>query len=77
MGWALVSPVAEYLYGVQIAVFCGGLFDFDLCRQRELTRDEIGVGIPARSDTWKKTRHVVQTDAAPPNQGRICFAMTG
>ena len=32
---------------------------------------------PARSDVWKKTRHVVQTAAAPPNQGRICFAMIG
>ena len=32
---------------------------------------------PARSTLWKKTRHVVQTAADPPNQGRICFAMMG
>src|SRR4029434_8150161 len=32
---------------------------------------------PASNVDWKKTRHVVQTAAEPPNHGRICFAMTG
>jgi hypothetical protein len=26
---------------------------------------------------WKNTMQVVQTPAEPPNQGRICLAMTG
>jgi hypothetical protein len=26
---------------------------------------------------WKNTRQVAHTDAAPPNHGRICLAMTG
>jgi hypothetical protein len=26
---------------------------------------------------WKKTRQVAQTAAAPPNEGKICFAIMG
>jgi hypothetical protein len=43
--------------------------------KRRTTKSEYAY--PASKAVWKKTRHVVQTAAEPPNQGRISLATTG